>query len=105
MRTEENIVAVLVSVNDDHQLSICYRSQQLGLCYSTTWKISGMDLGVKPSKIQLVQELKPNDLPHSFGGWVLGKLAEDPLFYRKIVLSDEADFWLNGYVNKHNCRF
>ena len=32
-------------------------------------------------------------------------MAEDPLLYRKIVFSDEAHFWLNGYVNKQNCRF
>ena len=25
-------------------------------------------------------------------------------FYRKILFSDEAHFWLNGYVNKQNCR-
>ena len=36
VRTEEIIVAVSASVNDDHQLSIRRRSQQLGLCYSTT---------------------------------------------------------------------
>ena len=35
----------------------------------------------------------------------LGKLADDPLFYRKIVFSDEAHFWLNLYINKQNCRF
>ena len=51
--------------------------------------------------------MKPNDLPQRriFGEWALEKLAEDPLFYRKIVSSDEAHFWLNGYVNKQNCRF
>ena len=32
----------------------------------------------------------------------LGKLAEDPHFYRKIVFSDEAHFWV---INKQNCRF
>ena len=32
VRTEENIAAVSASVNDDHQLSIRRRSQQLGLC-------------------------------------------------------------------------
>ena len=37
VRTEENIAAVSASVNDDHQLSIRCRSQQLDLCYSTTW--------------------------------------------------------------------
>ena len=27
-----------------------------------------------------------------------------PLFLTKIWFSDEAHFWLNGYVNKQNCR-
>ncbi|GFT73313.1 hypothetical protein TNCV_4009341 [Trichonephila clavipes] len=25
-------------------------------------------------------------------------------FHKQILLSDEAHFWLNGYVNKQNCR-
>ena len=33
------------------------------------------------------------------------KVAETPILYRKIVFSDEAHFWLHGYVNKQNCRF
>ena len=107
VRTEENIAAISANVSDDHQLSIHRRSQQLGLCYSTTWKILRKDLGLKPFKRQLMQELKPNDLLQRriFGARALGKLAEDPLFYRKIVFSDEVHFWLNGYVNKQNCRF
>ena len=32
------------------------------------------------------------------------QLETDPLFYQKIVFSDEAHFWLNGFVNKQNCR-
>ena len=97
VRTEENIAAVSVSVNDDHQLSICRHRQQLGLCCSTTWKILRKDLVVKPFKIQLVQKLKPNDLPQRriFGEWALGKWTKDPLLYRKIVFSDEACFWFN----------
>ena len=56
-------------------------------------------------KIQLVQELKLNDLLQRriFRDWTLGKLAEDPLLCEKIVFSDEAHFWLNEYVNKQNC--
>ncbi|CAH1988625.1 unnamed protein product [Acanthoscelides obtectus] len=106
VRTEESIAAVSASVSDDREMSIRPRSQQLGLCYSTTWKILRQHLGVKPYKIQLVQELKPHDLPQrfQFGEWALAKLEEDPHFYRKIVFSDEAHFWLNGYVNKQNCR-
>ena len=62
---------------------------------------------MKPFKIQLLQELKPNDLPQRriFDKWDPEKLAEDSLLYQKIVYSDEAHFWLNGYVNNHNCRF
>ena len=26
-------------------------------------------------------------------------------YYRKIVFSDKAQFWLNRYVNKQNCQF
>ncbi|GFX59661.1 DUF4817 domain-containing protein [Trichonephila clavipes] len=25
-------------------------------------------------------------------------------FHSRILISDEAHFWLNGYVNKQNCR-
>ena len=103
VRSDENIAAVSASVNDDHQLSIRRRSQ-LGLCYSTTWQILRKDLGAKPFKIQLVQELKLNGLQQRriFGEWALGKLAEDPPFYRKIVFSNEAHFWRNGCLNKQN---
>ena len=38
-------------------------------------------------------------------GSALGKLVENPLLYQKIGFSDEAHFWLNGYVYKQNCRF
>ena len=58
------------------------------------WKILQRNLGVKPFKTQLVQELKPHELAQCkiFGEWALGSLLE-------------AHFWLNGYVNKQNCRF
>ena len=39
VRTEENIAAVNESVEEDPNLSIRRRSQVLGLCPSTTWKI------------------------------------------------------------------
>ena len=48
-------------------------------------------------KIQLLQELKPIDhrLRREFGVWAENKLGIDPIFHRKIVFNDEADFWLN----------
>ncbi|GFV81837.1 DUF4817 domain-containing protein [Trichonephila clavipes] len=32
------------------------------------------------------------------------EIAVVPDFHKRILLSDEAHFWLNGYVNKQNCR-
>ena len=88
MRTKENIAAVSASVNHDHQLSIRRRSQQLGLCYSTTCKIlRKKNLSVKPFKIQLVQELKPNDLPQRriFGEWALRKIHDRYYFHSALA--------------------
>ena len=106
VRTQQTIAAVRQSVEEDGKTSIRKRSQQLNLCYSTTWKILHKDLSFSAYKIQLVQQLKPNDnqLRMSFVQWAEEKLVNDPQFANKIIFSDEAHFWLNGYVNKQNCR-
>ncbi|GFV45069.1 hypothetical protein TNCV_3339171 [Trichonephila clavipes] len=31
-------------------------------------------------------------------------IAVVPDFHKRILFNDEAHFWLNGYVNKQNCR-
>ncbi|GFS57666.1 putative DD41D transposase [Trichonephila clavipes] len=36
--------------------------------------------------------------------WVQNEIAVVPDFHKRILFSDEAHFWLNGYVNKQNCR-
>ncbi|GFU41196.1 putative DD41D transposase [Trichonephila clavipes] len=39
-----------------------------------------------------------------FVEWAQNEIAVDPDFHKRILFSDEAHFWLNGYVNKQNCR-
>ncbi|GFS77618.1 hypothetical protein TNCV_819361 [Trichonephila clavipes] len=39
-----------------------------------------------------------------FVEWAQDEIAVVPDFHRRILFSDEAHFWLNGYVNKQNCR-
>jgi Helix-turn-helix domain (DUF4817) len=106
VRNKENIAAVNESVIADPEMSIRRRSQEVGLCPSTVWNILRKDLCLHPYKIQLVQELKPNDhsLRRNLAEWAQEQLKMDPLFYQKILFSDEAHFWLNGFVNKQNCR-
>ncbi|GFX21526.1 uncharacterized protein TNCV_1399401 [Trichonephila clavipes] len=39
-----------------------------------------------------------------FVEWAQNEIAVVPDFHERILFSDEAHFWLNGYVNKQNCR-
>lgn len=106
-RSNENIAAVNESIRNDPNQSISRRSQELGLSQTTLWRILRKDLGLHPYKIKLTQELKPLDhlKRRNFSDWALGKLHENPEFHRKIIFSDEAHFWLNGFVNKQNMRY
>ncbi|GFX93873.1 transposable element Tcb1 transposase [Trichonephila clavipes] len=39
-----------------------------------------------------------------FVEWAQNEIAVIPDFHKRILFSDEAHFWLNGYVNKQNFR-
>ncbi|GFW59443.1 hypothetical protein TNCV_1508881 [Trichonephila clavipes] len=39
-----------------------------------------------------------------FVEWAQNEIAVVPYFHKRILFSDEAHFWLNGYVNKQDCR-
>ncbi|GFU18023.1 DUF4817 domain-containing protein [Trichonephila clavipes] len=41
---------------------------------------------------------------YRFVEWAQNEIAVVPDFHKRILFSDEAHFWLNGYVNKQNCR-
>ncbi|GFU12975.1 transposable element Tc3 transposase [Trichonephila clavipes] len=43
-------------------------------------------------------------LPERFVEWAQNEIAAVPDFNKQILFSDEVHFWLNGYVNKQNCR-
>ncbi|GFV51521.1 transposable element Tc3 transposase [Trichonephila clavipes] len=47
---------------------------------------------------------KHNQARRRFVEWVQNEIAVVPDFHKRILFSDEAHFWLNGYVNKQNCR-
>ncbi|GFW41253.1 hypothetical protein TNCV_1002461 [Trichonephila clavipes] len=39
-----------------------------------------------------------------FVEWAQKEIAVVPDFHKRILFNDEAHIWLNGYVNKQNCR-
>ncbi|GFT61991.1 hypothetical protein TNCV_3811691 [Trichonephila clavipes] len=44
------------------------------------------------------------DEKDGFVEWAQNDIAVVPDFHKRILFSDEAHFWLNGYVNKQNNR-
>ena len=94
-------------VKNEPNQSIPCRSQELGIVQMTLWRIMRKDLGLHAFKIILTQELKSLDhlKRRNFSNWALAKLEENEEFYRKIISSDQAHFWLNGFVNKQNMRY
>ena len=78
-RSAENIAAVRESVNDDPNLSIPRRAQELELSQTSTWRILSKNLDLFPCKIQLIQELRSNnDLQRrQIANWTLEQLKID----------------------------
>lgn len=60
-RSEDNVMRVSESVRQNPDLSTRKRSAELGISRSSLRRILKIDLKLHPYKIQLVQELKPND--------------------------------------------
>jgi len=92
---EKNIAAVAQSVLEQPSTSTRHRSQNLNISRTSLRRILNKDLGMKPYKVQLVQELKPHDHPMRFwfAQWAEQRLVEDEHFYRKNIFSDKAR-WL-----------
>ncbi|GFY04995.1 uncharacterized protein TNCV_561271 [Trichonephila clavipes] len=48
--------------------------------------------------------IKYDQARRRFVEWAQNEIAVVPDFHKRILLSDEAHFWLNCYANKQNCR-
>ncbi|GFY07698.1 transposable element Tc3 transposase [Trichonephila clavipes] len=84
-------------------------------CFGVVWKsgvwdaIYGSDLvpwscQVNYSQFGLAIHQNEHQERCRFVEWAQNEIAVVPDFHRRILFSDEAHFWLNGYVNKQNCR-
>ena len=105
--TSKNIEAVRVSVAKSPGTSIRRRSQELQISPNALWRILHKELHLFPYKVQLTQQLLPQDhlCRQEYAEKMLQLVNANHDFHEKILMSDEAHFHLNGYVNKQNCRF
>lgn len=59
-----------------------------------------------PYGVKLTQALKETDYwKHQDFCELMDHSIRDPNFLRNICFTDESTFHLNGYVNRHNCRY
>ncbi|GFW29289.1 hypothetical protein TNCV_742311 [Trichonephila clavipes] len=76
--------------------------------YPTKWTIMSQErqpcCQVIYSQFGLAIHQNHHQARRRFVEWAQNEIAVVPDFHKRILFSDEAHFWLNGYVNKQNCR-
>ena len=104
--SEEDIERIRQTFSRSPTKSIRTASVQLQVPRSTIHKVLHKNLRLYAYKIQLLQELKPDDKPKrkEFAVNILEKMEEDGHFLNRICFSDEATFHVSGKLNKHNAR-
>ncbi len=107
VRSEENIDQARKIMHVMHQTSIPRVTQEIGISVASAHRILLMgDISLFPYKIQAHQAVsqiavgKHLNFAMEFGVY----LNAHPLVFPLTWFTDEAHFWLEGYVNKHNCR-
>ncbi|GFV10020.1 DUF4817 domain-containing protein [Trichonephila clavipes] len=69
-------------------------------------KLGGLSIFCQVIYSQFGLAIHQNDhqVRRRFVEWAQNEIAVVPDFHKRILFSDKVHFWLNGYVNKQNCR-
>lgn len=105
--TPENVERVEEFYAENPQVSLRRASQALEIPVTSLQRIVKTKIKLFPYKIQVFQELSPFDMQRrlDFSRQMIEMILNRSIETRRIWFSDEAHFWLTGYVNKQNCRF
>jgi hypothetical protein len=105
-RSKDNMEHVKEMFVENPKTSIRKASAQLNISKSTIHRMLH-DLNLFPYKPHILQELNDEDLGarQVFARLMLHKFHLDPTLLNLIIFSDEANFYLNGHVNKQNSRW
>ena len=97
---------VLATAANDPHSSIRKTAQQVGISPSSVAKILKLHK-FHPYKIQVLQKLNEDDPDRrmEFCQRMMDRANENEYFIRSICFSDEATFFINGEVNRHNMRY
>ncbi|GFW88569.1 hypothetical protein TNCV_828381 [Trichonephila clavipes] len=91
----------VVIEEDNHRGPLSKRSRRLPSPYASD-SLSGYE--VIYSQFGLAIHQNDHQARRRIVEWAQNEIAVVPDFHKRILFSDEAHFWLKGYVNKQNCR-
>ena len=104
--TEEKIDEVAEVIENEAQSSIRSVAVACSIPRTTAHRIMTEHLSLKPYKVQFVQELYEEDMQDRVEMCkTLIPMLEDNQIQQNLFFLDEATFYLNGLVNKHNVRY
>lgn len=103
VRTPDNVERVRQAVQTSPHRPMRRQAAALRMSDRSVRRILHMDLHYHPYKIAIVQQLKPHDYANRqrFSQEMIDLMDDEKI----LVMSDEAHFHLDGYVNKQNFRY
>lgn len=105
--SDETRTAILDKIEQSPKKSVRRSSCEINVPRSTMQKILKEE-HFHPYKLQILHKLHEDDPDRrmEMSTWFKNRLDKDPdMVHRKVLFSDEANFYLNGEVNKQNCRY
>lgn len=106
VRTPDMIETVRGRICADPKKSVNDLARDLNISASSAYRILHDDLNLHPYKVQTLQRIDPSSVEKrfDFAAEICELIDRDELDPRKIIFTDEAHFWLDGYVNNQNYR-
>ncbi|GFT36137.1 transposable element Tc3 transposase [Trichonephila clavipes] len=102
-----NTIKLVLEENCTHFNNILYEQPQVGSQGGGIFSITIVALNccqVVFSQFGLAIHQNDHQARRRFVKWAQNEIVVVPDFHKRILISDEAHFWLNGYINKQNCR-
>ncbi|GFU94232.1 uncharacterized protein TNCV_1302811 [Trichonephila clavipes] len=96
----QGLSSYIASSIDDREKNTTPPTNQNPECY---WRVRE-SCQVIYSQFGLAIHQNDHQARRRFVEWAQNEIAVVPDFHKRILFSDEGHFWLNGYVNKQNCR-
>jgi len=104
--SEDNQELVLASVAANPHMSLNKIAQEVQISPRSVGRILRQNR-FHPYKVQILHKLNDDDPDRrlQFCEEMISRIDANPDFIRNICFSDEATFFVNGEVNRHNMRF